>query len=191
MSGGPQYPQVLQSMKTTGTLFNTYTTAKSILNPQDVQPFPADYLQQGNKLKIHAHGALSNIVTTPGTVVFQLMMGVVVAWSSGNIQLNATAHTLLPWWLDVELRLDSEGSGTSAKFLGEGVLEGIMFTNTAGQTDAVNTVGSFPVPATAPAVGTGWDSTAAQNFDLWAGFSISNAANGFQLYDYDLSQLKF
>lgn len=191
MSGVPQFPQVLTSQSKAGTLFNTYTTAKSVLNVEDLVTLPANYLKVGSKLKVSVRGGVSNIVTTPGTMAFQVMMGSIVAFTSGNIQLNATAHTLLPFWLDITLRVDSTGSGTAAKFLGQGVLNGIQFTNTAAQTDAVNTTGMFPVPATAPAVGTGFDSTIANILDFWVGFSISNAGNGVQLYDYEVSQLSF
>jgi hypothetical protein len=42
-------------------------------------------------------------------------------------------------------------------------------------------------PATAPAVGTGFDSTVANLLDFWAGFSISNAGNGVQIHQYVVS----
>lgn len=60
-------------------------------------------------------------------------------------------------------------------------------TNTAGQTDGANTMTAINAPATAPAVGTGFDSTAAAALDLWAGFSISNSGNGIQIQQYHVS----
>lgn len=188
MAGVPQFPQCLTAMSAVGTLFNTYTTAKTVLNATDLVTLSPNYLKVGSTFKIHAAGALSNIVTTPGTVTFQVMMGSIVAFTTGAIQLNATAHTLLPFNLNIDLRVDTIGSGTTAKFLGQGMLNGIQFTNTAAQTDAANTTGMFPVPATAPAVGTGFDSTIANILDFWTGFSISNAGNGVQLYQYDVIQ---
>jgi hypothetical protein len=195
MAGVPSFPQCLTAQTKAGTLYNTYTTAKSVINPEDLVTLPANYDRVGTRFQIKAAGAISNIVTTPGTIVFQVMMGTnaspIVAWSSGNIQLNATAHTLLPFKLELTLRQDSTGNSTNAKFLGLGYLNGIQFTNTAAQTDATNTTGMFPVPATAPAVGTGFDSTTANILDFWAGFSISNAGNGIQLYDYEVLQYIF
>lgn len=185
----PFFIQSLASQRVAGTLFNTYTTAKSVINVTELVPIPGNYMLSGTKFRVKALGGLSNIVTTPGTVTFQVMMGSVVVWTSGAIQLNATAHTLLPFDLEVMLRLDSAGSGTAAKFLAMGKLNGIMFTNTAAQTDAVNTTGMFPAPITAPAVGTGFDSTISEILDFWVGFSISNAGNGVQVYDYTVEQL--
>jgi hypothetical protein len=73
--------------------------------------------------------------------------------------------------------------------MGGGILQGIHFTLTAGQTDAVNTAGAFAVPATAPAVGTGFDSTIANTMDFFVGFSISNAGNGVQVQQYIVEAL--
>jgi hypothetical protein len=178
------FSQLQSFQRAAGVLQNTYTTAKSVINTQALWTAPSGYWYPGKIVKVEVGMAISNIVTTPGTVTFQVMMGTIVAWTSGAVQLNATAHTLLPAFLSVLLRCDSEGSGTAAKLLGMGTLNGIMFTNTAGQTDAANTTGQFPVPATAPAVGTGFDSTIANIFDFWVGFSISNAGNGVQVYSY-------
>lgn len=188
MSGLPFFEQQLTSQRAVGTLFNTYTTAKTVLNATELVTLPANYLTVGTKLRFRVWGGLSNIVTTPGTVTFQIMMGTIVAWTSGAIQMSTTAHTLIPFKLDVDLRVDTIGSSTTAKFIGGGALNGIMFTVGAG-ADSTTVVGAFPVPATAPAVGTGFDSTIANILDFWTGFSISNAGNGVQLYDYCVEQL--
>lgn len=182
MAGVPQFSQVLQSQRAAGTLFNTYTTAKTVLNQTELQTFPANYFDVGSKLRVTARGAWSNVVTTPGTITFQCMMGSIVAWTSGAITMNATARTLLPFTLVVDLRVDSIGTSTAAKFLGMGTLTCQHITNAEVATN---------VPTTAPAVGTGWDSTIANIFDFWVGFSNSQAGNGIQLYDYTLEQLSF
>lgn len=140
-------------------------------------------------VRVSAIGAISNIVTTPGTITFQSMLGANIAWSSGAIQLNATAHTTLPFWLEVMLTCQVEGNGTTAKLMGQGRLNGIMFTVTAAQTDAPNTPGGFMVPATAPAQGAGFDSTIANAMDFFAGFSISAAGNGIQIAQYAVQSL--
>lgn len=183
------FQQLQGFQRAAGTLFNTYTAAKTVINTQALWTAPSGYWYPGKTVKVDVGMAISNIVTTPGTVTFQIMMGTIVAWTSGAIQLNATAHTLLPAYLSVLLRCDSEGSGTAAKLLGMGTLSGLMFTVTAAQVDAPNTPGLFPVPATAPAVGTGFDSTIANIFDFWVGFSISNAGNGVQVYNYAVTDL--
>lgn len=190
MAGTPQFPQCLASQSAAGTLFNTYTTAKSVLNVSELIPMPGNYLRVGSKLKIHVMGGLSNIVTTPGTVTFQCMMGSVAVWTSGAIQMTTTANTLTPFELDLTLRLDSAGSGTAAKFMATGKPTALNLTIGSGANPTVtDTTGIFPV--TAPAVGTGFDSTVSEILDFWVGFSISSAGNGVQLYDYDVTQYIF
>lgn len=187
--GVGQYSNILTTQVAAGTSFGTFTTAKTVINATNLVQLPPNYLYTGKKLRVTVRGGLSNIVTTPGTVTFQIMMGSIVAWTSGAIQMNATAHTLLPFTLQVDLRCDSIGSGTAAKFMGMGTLQGVQFTLTAAQVDAVNTAGCYAVPATAPAVGTGFDSTIANLLDFWVGFSISNGGNVVQVQDYTVEEL--
>jgi hypothetical protein len=179
MAGAPSLPQVHACQSRAGTLYNTYTTAKSVINEEDVINWPANILRVGSAFRIKVKGGLSNRAATPGTFAFQLMMGSVVAWTSGNLSFNASARTLLPFSLDLELRLDSIGSGTLAKFMGMGEFGGIHLTNTDQK---------IQVPTTAPALGTGWASTAAQAMDLYVAFGTSDAGNGIQVQVYEVMQ---
>lgn len=185
------YKALVAVQQAVGTFFATYTTSKSVINPQALWTVPAGFFDvPGKTIEIEAWGAISNIVTTPGTITFEVKMGPtanIVAFTTGAIQLNATAHTKLPFHIKIALTLDSVGSSTSAKFRGQAFLNGVMFTKTAGQTDGANTETIIMAPVTTPAAGTGWDSTIANIFDLWAGFSISNAANGIEIHQYKVS----
>lgn len=185
------YKALVAWMQQAGTAFNTYTTSKQVINPEATWTIPAGFLKNvGTKIKIDVWGSISNIVTTPGTITFEVKIGPtanIVCFTTGAIQLNATAHTLLPFHLEISLTLDSIGSGTTAKFRGQAEVKGVMFTKTAGQTDGANSETVIQVPVTAPAVGTGFDSTVANLFDFWAGFSISNAGNGIQIHQYEVS----
>lgn len=186
-----QYVNILTVQTAVGTLFNTYTTAKTVINATNLVQLPPNYLYVGKKLRVTVRGGLSSLVTTPGSVTFQIMMGAIVAWTSGAINLTTTGNTLLPFTLQVDLRCDTIGSGTAAKFLGMGTLSGIgVVLGTINSTANSAVSGAMlQVPATAPAVGTGFDSTIANLLDFWVGFSISNAANGVQLYDYTVEEL--
>lgn len=187
---GIYFPQTIASQTAAGTLFNTYTTAKSVINVTELVPMPGNYLKVGAKFRIRAMFGLSNIVTTPGTVTFQVMMGSVAVWSSGAVQMTTTANTLAPVELEVNLRLDTAGSGTTAKFMATGKVIGLNLTIGSGANPTVTDT-AIVLPVTAPAVGTGFDSTVSEILDFWTGFSISNAGNGIQLYDYTVEQLTF
>lgn len=195
--------QTLVTQRTAGTLFNTYTTAKTVINQQDLFGFYANYFQLGTKLRVTVHAALSTLITTPGTVTFQIMLGTIVVWTSGAIQMNAVAHVLLPMKLVVDLTCqltNTSAGGVVAKLMGQGVLTGSQFTT--GSTTSTDSWGVTPAPAAAavshvainvpvtlPALGTAFDSTISQTLDFWTGFSISNAANGIQVAQYDVEAL--
>lgn len=180
MAGTPFYSQVLASQRAAGTLFNTYTTAKSVINATELVTLPPNFGITGTKFRIRVMGGISNVVTSTPTFTFQVMMGTIVVWSSGAITTNSTANTLLPFTLDIEIRLDSIGSGTAAKFIGTGTLICAAFGS--GST-------AISVPVASPAVGTGFDSTIANIMDFWVGISASSASNGVQIYDYVVEQL--
>jgi hypothetical protein len=187
--GMQAWQETLVTQQAAGTLFNTFTTAKSVVNPQALWTMPAGFMRIGRMMRAFVMGAVSNIVTTPGTMNFQVKIGSAVALDTGALQLNATAHTTLPFWLDMIMTCRAVGSGTNANLMGLAQVTGIMFTRTAGQTDDAQGVQTLLAPATAPAVGAGFDSTIANIVDLWAGFSISNAGNGVQIHQYKLVDL--
>lgn len=180
------WTQSLVSSYASGTLFNTYTTAKTVLPAGSIYTLPQNFLQLGSIIDITVAGAISNIVTTPGTLTLQVMFGAVIAFTTGAIQLNATAHTTLPFWLDIKLTCRSVGNGTAATMMGQGMITSKTITATAAQTDSAQDMPTLLVPATAPAVGTGFDSTSAIAIDFFAGFSINAGGNGIQIHQYDV-----
>lgn len=183
------YIQLLRSQRAAGTLFNNYTTAKSVINPQAVAPLTPGQLKPGDTLRITVKGGLSNIVTAQPTFTFQVMVGptqpaTIIVHASQAALTSTTAHVLIPFQYVVTMRLDSDGSGTSAKFLSMGDLTGIMFLISGAVADPTLGVGELMTPATAPAVGTGFDHTVLNYLDFFVGISVANAANGIQIYQY-------
>ncbi len=184
--------QLVVSQRAAGTLFNTYTTAKTVINQQDLYSLPPNFFQLGQKIRQTVHFNMSNIVTTPGTVTFQTMLGSIVAFSTGAVQLNATAHTLLPGKLVIDLTCQLANTGVGgaiAKLMGSAVLSGVMFTKTAAQVDGVNSETIITLPVAGYALGTAFDGTISQILDFWTGFSISNSGNGIQVAQYDVEIL--
>ena len=183
------WQETIAIQRAAGTLFNTYTTAKTVINPDALITLPSNFFYPGRMIRVFAMGGISNIVTTPGLMNFQVKVGSVAAFDTGNIQLNATAHTTLPFWLDILLTCRAIGSGSAANLMGLANVCGIMFTRTAGQTDDAQGMQTILAPATAPAVGTGFDSTVANILDFFVGFTISNAGNGVQIHQYKVVTL--
>lgn len=180
--------ELLANQRAAGTLFNTYTTSKTVINADALWTMPANYLYPGRVFEINVLGGISNIVTTPGTITCEVKIGSVVAFTTGAMQLSTTAHTTLPFWLKIRLTCRATGSSTSANFMGQAVMESVTVNATA-VADGTQTHTLLSAPATAPAVGTGFDSTIANIWDFWTGFSISNAGNGIQVQQYFLEVL--
>lgn len=169
------------SAQAAGTSFGTFTTAKTVLPVGCLVTLPANWWYLGRMIRYTVWGGIGTLVTTPGTVNFQMNMGAIAAANSGAIQLNATAHTNLPFRAECVATCRTLGSGTSANLMSQWTVNGVMFTKTALQIDQVNIGDSILAPATAPAVGNGFDSTAAQTLDFFTGFSISSASNTVQI----------
>src|SRR4051812_19594519 len=180
------YIATLNVQEAAGTSFGTFTTAKTVINAQALTVLPAGFWRIGRKLRINVSGGVGTLVTTPGTLTFQVMIGSVIAFTTGALQLNATAHTNIPFSLEIDLTCRAVGNSTNANLMGQARAFGTMFTATAAQTDGANTHAYLMAPATAPAVGTGFDSTTAQILDFFAGFSISSASNTVKVEQYDV-----
>lgn len=138
----------------------------------------------GDELIIEATGRLSNIATTPGNLTFRLKFGSIAVWDSGAINLNTTAKTNVPWSLRVPLTCRAVGGGTSANLIGIGELQSESLIGSPAPSAGGNT--RLLVPVGAPAVGNGFDSTAAQTVDLTAQFSIANAGNAITCHQFRL-----
>lgn len=179
-------PAIVQSLMTAqgdGSALSGSTTATSILPAAAKLTLPANYLDYvGRVIRVKAAGRISNIVTTPGTLILDLRLGATVVFNGAAMQLSTTAHTTVPWvW---EVMLTVRAIGTSANFMGQSV----FFSQAASVSGADPTTGHslLLAPNSAPAVGSNFDSTAALVLDLFAKFSVSDAANLITLHQYEV-----
>lgn len=180
----PGLPQSLIAAQVDGPALSGTSTATSILPAQAKLTVPANFLDYaGRRLRVTAQGRLSNIVTTPGTLILDLRLGATVVFNGAAMQLSTTAHTNVPWWLEVEMTLRVVGA--VASFMGQA----LFFSQAASISAADPTSGhSFLLaPNSAPAVGSTFDSTAALVLDMFAKFSIADAANAITLHQYEAS----
>lgn len=174
------WQETLITAQIDGTALTNSTTATSILPAAAIYTLPANFFLIGRALKLTAAGRISNVVTTPGNLTFEVKLGSVSAFSGGAIALSTTAHTNVTWWLEILMTCRAIGAGTSANTMGIG-----QFTTEAlGATANIAVAANLPVSA--PAVGTGFNSTASQTVDLFATFSVANASNSIQLHEYTL-----
>lgn len=161
------------SSQADGTALTASTSATSLLPSSAKFTLPANFLSIGTVLRIRAAGRITTVVTTPGTLTLDIRFGSVIVATSPAFALNIVAKTNVTWVLEWDLTCRAIGGSTSANMMHTG-----KWTSEAVIGSAVPGTGSSGVlliPASAPAVGTGFDSTAAQQIDFFGTWSINNA----------------
>lgn len=165
-----------------GALFNTYTTAKTILPPGQLVDIPRNWWTIGRMVRVTLWGAESHRVTGPDTMTFQLMMGASVIFTSGALNLTTTAHTTIPF--KAECMVTCQVAGAAAQVKGQWIVNGQGFAMAASLADNVAGTGFAMGPNTAPALGAAFDGTAGAALDVFVAQSVSNAGNGIQIHQY-------
>jgi hypothetical protein len=132
----------------------------------------------GQTLRLKASG---RITTTTGTnnITFNVVIGAVNVATSPTF-VNQASQTNLTWMLEWLLTLRAAGDGTLANFMHTGN----WLTSAVSATNLNNMI-----PATAPAVGTGFNSSAGATFDLQATWSTATASDSITLHQYLLESV--
>lgn len=178
--------QTLVAQFADSTALSNSTTPTSIIHPAAKYTLPAGLFQNsGAKIQIVASGRIGTVVTTPGNITFDVKFGSTSVFTSGATALNVTAQTNATWDLIIDLIVRAAGQSTTATVLGTAkwISRASLNAPAVGTTTGVGTV---LLPDTAPAVGTGFDSTSAQAVDLFATFSVANASNTITTHQYEL-----
>jgi hypothetical protein len=191
---GQGWVDTLTSAQTAGPALSAFTTAISCLPTPARHTIPPDDWEIGKSLWIRASGGISNVVTTSPTFTFEFRLGPtsnIVAWSSGAIVTSTTAHTLVPWWLDIQLTCRAIGGGTSGNLIGQGLVVSRAFIDVSGVDVTTTGHPALMVPETSPAVGTGFDTNVANIADLFVACQTSAAGNAITLHQYQLLSMNY
>ena len=182
MSGGPalSFYEVLCTAQVDGTALNTSTTATSIIPSASRFVLPSNFFSQiGKRLRITAQGRMSTF--TSGTLTIAVNFGTVaspiIVFTSGALAM-VVSQTNVTFDMEINLTCRAIGSGTAANLMGVGRLSCAAVLSANSQ-----------LPITSPVVGTGFDATATQVVDLFATWSVSNAANSIQVHQYSVESL--
>jgi hypothetical protein len=183
------WQETLIASSTDGPALTNSTTQASIIPTDCKLVLPANYFQVGTAIKVTAQGRISNVVTTPGTLLFQVLFGATAVFNNAAaaMNLNVVAKTNVTWWLEILMTCRSVGSGSLATMMGIGqwTSESVVGAPAASAGGS----GSLFIPPSAPAVGSGFDSTVAQTLDLQAKFSVSTATTSLQTHEYKVESL--
>lgn len=169
-----------------GAALASSTIATSILPAQGkptLEPQNGSFI--GKKYRVKASGRVSTVVTTAKTLTLDVRFGAVVVFNGGAMTMSVTALTNVTWEAEMDLLVRTVGGSTTATVLGTG-----RFTSeAAGSTTVAGEAKSIMMPTSAPVAGTGFDSTATQTVDLFATWSVSNAANSITLHQFEFTEI--
>jgi hypothetical protein len=184
----PSFSRVLTPRSIADGPTLTAAAAASCIPVASKFTLPTCYFELGTTWRLRASGRISSVITTPGTARFDLRIGAVVAWDSLAILLDTVAgHTTMPWVLDVLLTCRSIGNSTLTTLIGQGTWACEDILGTPATSPKGGIVAMVPWN-TAPAVGTGFDNTAATNtVDLF--FTQTAATGSMTVHQYAIEEL--
>lgn len=183
------WPQLLiDDGGSVGTALTGSTTPTSILHAGSKYQFLPNAFRVGSKLYVETEGRVTNIGAAPGTLTLDIRGQSIVVANGGAMALNTVAKTDVPWILKMILTCRSIGSGTAATFMPQGTWTSESVVGSP--LPSAGGAGTLPIPAGAPVVGTGFDSSAAFTLDLFATWSLNNA-NSIRVEQFRLWALNF
>lgn len=150
---------------------------------------PNSYFYVGRILKIMMSGRISCVVTTPGTMRLDICLGsagTTVVFDTLALNLNVVAKTTVPWYFEAKLVCRTVGNGTGTTLFPMGA----YVTSEALVGSALPSAGSnssLLVPVGTPAVGAGFDNTAASALDVF--FTQTVATGSFTVHNYQVDSL--
>ena len=176
----PGYPLLVSTATADGAALTNTLTATSIMPVSALAVIPGGALQVGSVIKVTVRGRISTVVTTPGTLTFDMRLGSVIVSAFGAIALNIVAQVNAQFQCEFIAVVRTVGSVTTANALctGNFVSRAVINSPAAGSGGA----GEAVLPETAPAVGTGFDSTASQIVNVFATWSVASASNSIQIH---------
>lgn len=175
-----------------GAALTNTVTATSILLAASKPQLYAGFFYIGKKIRIYAGGRISTVVTTPGTLTLDVRLGpadppTIIVANGGAMSLNIVAKTNVPWRLTWDLTCRAIGNGTLANLMHQGSWQSEAVIGAAVPT--AGGAGSHLLPNAAPAVGTGFNSTVGLFMDLFATWSVANAANSILCHQFHVEEL--
>lgn len=168
--------EVIAAGATDGAAVTNTVTPTSILNATAKPVIPAQTMDKSGKIYAGTVvGRASTLATSPGTLTLDVRLGSTVVFTGGAMVLNTTAQTNATFEFTFLLRVTGVGAGATATMLGAGkfISRAVVGSAAAG----VGGAGTLLLPDTAPAVGTGFDSTIAQTLDVFATWGTASASN--------------
>ena len=151
---------------------------------------PRGYFTEGKTLRLRAAGVVTTVLTRgapcpdldPGYMRFQLQLNSTTVFDSGKVPFTTLlASSSRPFTLEMSLKCMAVGAGSSTTFIGTGVLSSAYLTGSSGVAAKAGRQVVLPFD-TAPAAGSGVDSTVDQRLDLVYSQGVSGGSMSLLQY---------
>ncbi len=173
MGGGVQgWEETLESITADGTQISN-STAEAIVCPDF--NIPAYYMAPGRTIRIWAYGVMSNVVTTPGTLIVAVRWGGVAGTmlcQTAAQGLDTTARTNSLWAMQAFVVCRTAGS--SGTFESGGIMWGNVLSSTAANLLPA-LMGSAGTPLASGNAAVTVNTTTANLLSVTAKFSVATS----------------
>ena len=167
------FNQILIAAEGDGTAYASSTTPTSLLPTGAVWTMPANFADIGKTMTLDAYGKIS----TTGTPTFTFSVYLAGAtFAASQAITTGSGISNLTWNLHLEWTFRNIGSGTTANAMFSGYVIGPAGAGLVTM-----------IPATTPAVSSGFNSTSANAVDLYGTWSANSASNTITLNGYKLT----
>lgn len=137
---------------------------------------PAYYMQPGRILRLWAFGVVSNVVTTPGTLILGVRWGGVAGVAlllSGAQGMDTTAHTNALWGLTAYIICRT--GGATGTFMSGGIMEQFNLLSSTAANLLPAMLGSAGAPGASGNAAVTVDTTVAKLLSVTAKFSVATS----------------
>ncbi len=184
------YWETLASINADGTALTAAARASLLQGAggkQGLYTLAANKLRVNDVIHLRASGRISCVVTTPGSITFDLSFGVAgtAVMSTLAIPLNIVAKVNVPWVLDMVGTVRAIGNAGNMFWQGYWLSEAAL--NTAVPATGPGPGGNTLPYNTAPVIGSNVDMTVAQILDF--NFTQTVATGSVTLHQYCLALL--
>lgn len=178
-----QFGQILISMGGDATQISN-STAETIAVPDYV--FPAGFFQQGTTVRGVVRGVCSNVVTTPGTLIYRVRLGAATLSATAVIAsralgLDTTAQTNAPFEMRFEITCRTVGTSGTALFTGTVLQFNQLASSAANLLPALMPVGTNAAQTV--------NTTIANFLSVSAQFSVATSPTNLTAQEYILETL--
>lgn len=168
--GSVGWQETLEAITSDGTQISNSTTETIVCPDFNI---PAYYMAPGRSFRIWAFGVMSNVVTTPGTLILRVRWGGVagtVLVASAAQGLDTTARTNSMWAL--LMTITCRTAGATGTFMSGGIMWGNVLSSTAANLLPA-LLGSAGAPLASANAAVTVDTTAAKLLSVTAQFSVT------------------